>query len=195
MTNMQKLIILDNGHGKETPGKRSPVWSDGTQLFEYEFNRDVVQRIAAKLKTAGIPYHILVPELTDISLEERCKRANAITKEYKAKGIEAILISIHANAGGGKGWECYTSPGKTKSDTYAEILYKHFCDIFGKQAMRVPPLKEERFFILINTSCPAILTENFFMDTLSDCQYLMSDKGRETIAYAHVQAIKEMLTV
>ena len=43
--------ILDNGHGGiidgeyQTPGKRSPKWEDGTQLFEGEFNRAVVKRI------------------------------------------------------------------------------------------------------------------------------------------------------
>ena len=46
---MKKTIILDNGHGIETPGKRSPIWKDGTQLFEWEFNRDVVRHIASKL--------------------------------------------------------------------------------------------------------------------------------------------------
>ena len=30
---MSKTIILDNGHGNNTPGKRSPKWEDGTQLF------------------------------------------------------------------------------------------------------------------------------------------------------------------
>ena len=40
------VVILDNGHGSETSGKRSPKWADGKQIFEYEFNRDVVKRIA-----------------------------------------------------------------------------------------------------------------------------------------------------
>ena len=31
-------ILIDNGHGRATAGKRSPVWPDGKQLFEYEFN-------------------------------------------------------------------------------------------------------------------------------------------------------------
>ena len=31
---MKPIVILDNGHGEETAGKRSPVWSDGKQLFE-----------------------------------------------------------------------------------------------------------------------------------------------------------------
>ena len=37
-------ILLDNGHGYDTPGKRSPIWPDGSQLFEWEFNRDIVSR-------------------------------------------------------------------------------------------------------------------------------------------------------
>ena len=28
-------VLLDNGHGENTPGKRSPKWSDGSQLFEW----------------------------------------------------------------------------------------------------------------------------------------------------------------
>ena len=38
---MKPIVILDNGHGEETAGKRSPVWGDGSQLFEWEFNRDI----------------------------------------------------------------------------------------------------------------------------------------------------------
>ena len=101
-----KIVILDNGHGKETPGKRSPVWSDGSQLFEWEFNRDVVRRIAAKLKAENIPFSILVPETNDVTLGERCRRANAI---YAKNNKEAFLVSVHANAGGGTGWEVYTA--------------------------------------------------------------------------------------
>ena len=47
-------ILLDNGHGYDTPGKRSPIWPDGSQLFEWEFNRDIVSRIEILLKKAGI---------------------------------------------------------------------------------------------------------------------------------------------
>ena len=37
-------ILLDNGHGNDTPGKRSPIWPDGSQLLEWQFNRDIVTR-------------------------------------------------------------------------------------------------------------------------------------------------------
>lgn len=184
------LIILDNGHGKETPGKRSPKWEDGSQLFEYEFNRDIVRRIAEKLKQHNIPYYILVPELEDISLSERCKRANNIYKDNK----DCMLLSIHANAGGGTGWEAYTSIGNTKSDTYATILYQKAKKYFPNWKIREDktdgdPDKEDNFYILKNTSCPAVLTENFFMDTKKDCAYILSEEGRENIANMHVNAI------
>ena len=43
------IIILDNGHGQETPGKRSPKWSDGTQLLEWEWTRRLVKAIYNQL--------------------------------------------------------------------------------------------------------------------------------------------------
>ena len=81
---MKKTIILDNGHGIETPGKRSPIWKDGTQLFEWEFNRDVVRHIASKLTALGFDVRVIVPESSDISLSERVRRTNAICKERGA---------------------------------------------------------------------------------------------------------------
>ena len=106
---MKPIVILDNGHGEETAGKRSPVWGDGSQLFEWEFNRDIVRRIAAMLKADGVKFEILVPEETDVSLPERCRRANVIHADC---GNNAVLFSVHGNAGGGTGWECYTSVGQ-----------------------------------------------------------------------------------
>ena len=85
--NKDCVIILDNGHGQETAGKRSPKFPDGSQFFEWEFNRDIVGRIAKQLKKEGIKYEILVPEIQDISLTERCKRANKIWTNNGKKGF------------------------------------------------------------------------------------------------------------
>lgn len=84
-------IILDNGHGLNTPGKRSP---DGT-LIEAIYTRQLVKDLALELEKHGHTVHILVPEQEDIPLNVRVKRINAICR---AKGIEnTILISIHLN--------------------------------------------------------------------------------------------------
>lgn len=184
------LFILDNGHGNNTPGKRSPIWKDGTQLFEWEFNRKVVKEIKYRLDLLGIPSIILVPEDEDISLGERVRRANKIYSEHP----NSLLVSIHGNAGGGTGWEAWTSVGKTKSDYYVKFFYDS-----ARQYLRGWRIREDltdkdcdwesQFYILAKTKCPAILTENLFMDTEKDCRFMMSSEGIDTIAALHVDAI------
>lgn len=201
--NKEITIILDNGHGKDTLGKRSPKFPDGSQLFEWEFNRDIVSRIAKQLKREGIKYEILVPEIQDISLNERCKRANKI---WTNSGKKAFLVSIHANAAGNagkwmnaQGWCVFTSVGKTKSDDIATYVWNEMKKEFPDRKMRLDTSDgdvdwEANFAMLYNTKCPAILTENFFMDNKEDCELIMSNAGRQKIADAHVRAIKKILT-
>lgn len=56
------IVLLDNGHGGivngeyQTTGKRSPIWDDGSQLFEGEFNRAIVNRIIERLTSLNINY-------------------------------------------------------------------------------------------------------------------------------------------
>lgn len=69
-----------------------PHLGDGSQLLEWEFNRDIVRRIAAMLKAEGIKFEILVPEDNDVSLPERCRRANVIHADC---GNNAVLFSVH----------------------------------------------------------------------------------------------------
>ncbi len=194
----QKLIpILDNGHGDNTPGKRSPQFGGNLPiLYEWEFNRDIVKRIAAMCTNAGIKYRVLVPEDNDVSLQARCERANRI---YSETGGKCFLLSIHANAGGGTGWECYTTKGKTKADGIAEILAFQWSWEFGNEwPLRADYSdgdadKESQFYILRYTKCPAVLSENLFMDNYKDYQFLMTDAGRERIAKVHFEAIKTLI--
>lgn len=193
----QKVIILDGGHGVDCAGKRSPIWGDGSQLLEWEFNRDIVRRIAAMLKAEGIKFEILVPEDNDVSLPERCRRANVIHADC---GNNAVLFSVHGNAGGGTGWECYTSVGQTKADAIATVLCKEAEKEFAPDGWKMrfdyvdgDPDKESQFYILKHTVCPAVLSENFFFDNEKDCRFMMSDDGKERIAKVHFEAIKKIV--
>ena len=58
-------ILIDNGHGHNTPGKRSP---DG-QFLEAIYNREIAKRIVAELQNKGYDAELLVPESEDISLQ------------------------------------------------------------------------------------------------------------------------------
>lgn len=180
------MVILDNGHGRETPGKRSPIWSDGSQLFEWEFNRDVVRRISEQLNNIGIDNTIIVPEDKDVSLSERVKRTNAICSKYGAKNC--LFISVHSNAGGGTGWEAYTTKGATNSDKFCEILYDEADMMWGGE-WKIRRNKEENYTVIYGAKCPAVLIEFFFMDNERDCKYIMSDSGRDACAEVVVNAV------
>ena len=184
--NKNIMILLDNGHGKETPGKRSPVWKDGTQLFEWEYNRKVVDGIIKKLDEIGIKSVKLVPEDKDISLSERAARANKICQNNTC-----ILISVHCNAGGGTGWEVFSTTKKNNSDKLANTFIEVYKESFPDKKCRGH--KESDFTVIYKSNCPSVLIENFFMDTESDCKFLMSDEGFNRIVDLHVNAIMKYI--
>ena len=62
------VILIDNGHGIDTPGKRSP---DGT-LREWRFNRDIAEDVVLTLQSLGYDARLIVTESKDISLG-RCE--------------------------------------------------------------------------------------------------------------------------
>lgn len=188
------MILLDPGHGSNTKGKRSPVWPDGSQLFEWEFNRDVCRRIQSRLARMNIDSQIIVKEAIDVPLKIRADRANAVY----LKDPSSFLISVHANAGGGQGWEIWTSPDETESDKIATIIYTTAQAMLPQFRMRHDysdgdPDKESRFYMLTKTKCPAVLSENLFYDNEIECRFLMSDYGREIIGKIHSIAIQSYL--
>ncbi len=190
-------VIIDNGHGVKTQGKCSPLWPDGSILYEYEFNRDIAKRLANTLDYFGIDNVIIVPEIEDISLAERVKRIN----EYHEEHPDSFLVSIHANAASvrsANGWEIFTSKGETKSDALAEQFVKSAKNNLRGFKIRKDLLdgdsdKEANFYILKNTRCPAVLTENLFMTNQRDCEFLMSEKGRRAITKLHFDAIMRII--
>ena len=91
-------VLIDNGHGENTPGKRSP---DG-RLREWSYTREIADLVVAGLRKLGIDAERIVKEDSDVPLSERCRRANNI---YRDTGKKAILVSIHCNAAGsGASW-------------------------------------------------------------------------------------------
>lgn len=203
-------VLLDNGHAKSTAGKRSPLLDNGERFYEYEFNRDVVARIAKGLDKLGIKYHVLVPELEkDISLTTRANRANSYCNKYGAKNC--FFISVHSNAYGngdkwgspGK-WSVWTTEGKTKSDDYAEVLYRVAEEKLAKYGFgcrdgkvqgngNPGPDYEENFTVIYKTWCPAVLTENLFYTNKKECEFLMTEVGRQVIADIHVEGIRRII--
>ena len=193
-------ILIDNGHGHNTPGKRSP---DG-KFREYAYNREIANRIVADLIDRGYDAELLVPEEEDISLNERVRRTNEHCQILGKSNV--ILVSVHVNAAGNgsnwtnaTGWSVYTCKGQTASDKLAECLCEAAIKNFPGKRIRTDYSDgdsdwEENFYILRHSLCPAVLTENFFMDSHSDLEYLQSKAGKQAVVDTHVEGIVEYVS-
>jgi len=199
-------VFLDAGHCDVTPGKKSP---DGT-LKEYLYNREIVKGIEEELDKLGISHWNTHPEVgyapgaknDSKDLVIRTNRVNIKHRDLKLDGIVSFLISVHVNAAGNgdwynaTGWSAWTTKGRTVSDKLSECLYDAAEEILPKYNMKVRTDKtdgdrdyESNFWILKQSNCACVLTENFFMDNKKDVQFLLSDEGKKAIIDLHVKGI------
>ena len=194
--NKSIIVLLDNGHGINTPGKCSP---DKT-LLEYKWAREIVDKLMVEFAKHGIKTIKLVPEDKDISLRERVRRAN---QHYKDNNKQAILISVDCNAAGadGKwhtanGWSVFVAQNaSSNSKRLARNLYEE-AEKRGLKGNRSAP--KEKYWVQSlamcrDTNCPAVLTENMFQDNKEDVALLLSEEGKKKIIDAHVQGVLNYL--
>lgn len=179
-------VVLVAGHsglidGKySTPGKRSPVWSDGTQLFEGEFNRQIKYRLMELLHANGYKYVDLIEGQYEYSnkFKDRMYRIEKARNYYK-NNKNCYLLEIHANAGGGTGMEFYIA---SNASSKSKALSQAFKDNYD---FNIPfrGIKVKDFLTIKGYPMPCGLFEAPFMDTESDCKnYLLSPQGRDRIA-------------
>lgn len=189
-------VLIDNGHGENTSGKRSP---DG-RLREWAYSREIANMVVSGLQKRGIDAERIVKEDTDVPLSERCRRANAI---YKETGKKAILISIHCNAAGSganwmnaRGWSVFVSNNASAS---SKKLATSLCEVAESMNLQVrrpapkQPYWEQNLAICRDTNCPVVLVENFFQDNEGDVDFLLSREGKDAVARIHIEGIDKYL--
>lgn len=185
-------ILIDNGHGENTPGKRSP---DG-RLQEWAYTREIADMVVFGLRKHGIDAERIVKENIDVPLWERCKRANNIYRETRKN---AILVSIHCNAAGNgtswmnaRGWGVYVSDNASFNSKMLASSLAQVAISKGVTVRKQAPGQDywvQNLAICRDTNCPAVLTENFFQDNKEDVEYLLSSEGKRTVANIHVEGI------
>ena len=195
------VVLIDNGHGANTAGKRSPKLADGRQLLEYQFAREVASRVQRELEQLGVKAVLVTPETTDVTLKERCNRINKYCKQYGA--AKCLSVSIHCNAAGSdgkwhdaRGWSVFVSNNASES---SKVLAAKLAGVAGDYSLKVrKPLPKQLYWVqnlamCRDTKCPAVLTENMFMDNVEDCKWLLSEEGKRITAAVHVKGILEYI--
>lgn len=186
------IWLLDNGHGGVKEGKyltksrhkKSPQLLDGTTLYEGDWNRKVVKSIIKQSKSLKLQTVNLVPELEDIDVDERAKRAN----EYK----NAFVLSIHMN-----GTDEFFQTEKRGITTF---YYRHnkgrkYAWIFQDYISNVIPNRgifEKPFRLPLKSANPCLLLECGFMNNLQDVEYL---KAKDSINLLALNITLAMLQV
>jgi N-acetylmuramoyl-L-alanine amidase len=168
-------VLIDAGHG----GKDSGAVSGEGKVFEKDVALTVAKRVHELLAPHGESY---LSRESDrfLSLTERANLAN---------NLEADLLSIHCNAGGGRGFEVFTSPGETLSDPWATCVLEELHADFPDRPLRTDvsdgdPDKEAHFTVLTKTRKSAILVELGFIDTEEGQCFLSDPANQERLAQA-----------
>ena len=182
-----KLIAIDDGHGRETAGKRTPIFADGAVMLENEFNEAVAEYLEQELKAYGFNALRVSPETTDTPLETRVKRANSANAD--------CYISIHANAFGtdwneASGIETWVFSGaKNGGDTYrlAEALQSRLIQNTARKNRGVKT--SGALYVLNATKMPAALLECGFMTNREEAFLLRQDSYRRSCAKAICQGL------
>lgn len=190
-----KKVVLDPGHGNQS-NNQSP---DGT-YSEPEFALDMAERMRAILTRHGVAVTFTrsgadnpTGKADTNDLQYRCDVANAI------KDLD-LFVSLHTNAAGSgwgsaRGWEIYaSSPGDTAGrNIAAKAIAKRVRE--AGVTVHGEAVKHERFYVLKNTTAPAVLIEHGFHTSKEDVALLKSADYRKKLAVAQCKGILDYLGI
>ncbi len=170
------LIAIDDGHGAETPGKRSPAFPDGSVLKENQFNSRTAELLAEALTRCGFATLMVAPEESDTPLKTRVMRAN----EARADAY----ISIHANAYG-SGWNVETwiyekIMGQSNTYLFAQSVHEAFAAASGRKDRGLK--RSADLYVLKATDMHAVIVECGFMTNREEAELLKSEDYRRKCA-------------
>ncbi len=174
------LIAIDDGHGAETPGKRSPAFPDGSVLKENQFNSRTAELLAEALTRCGFATLMVAPEESDTPLKTRVMRAN----EARADAY----ISIHANAYG-SGWNAANGVetwiyekimGQSNTYLFAQSVHEAFAAASGRKDRGLK--RSADLYVLKATDMHAVIVECGFMTNREEAELLKSEDYRRKCA-------------
>jgi N-acetylmuramoyl-L-alanine amidase len=175
-------ICLDAGHGLYTQGKQSP-----NGVKEAEQNYPIMLKVAEYLRLNGIDAVCTNTDIkNDMSLQDRVKKANASKAD--------IFISIHKNAITGvwqttaKGIESFVYKKGSDAERLANKIHKN---LIADTKMQDRKVKEANFYVLKNTSMPAVLLELGFMDFKQEADQMKNAEWQDKYSRAITKGICE----
>ncbi len=166
-------IAINAGHTISGKGSGAAGY-----LNESTETRKVVKALIPILKARGV-------EVIDATVDRAASQAEylkkAVTIANKAKAD--LFISIHFNAGGGNGCECFTWRGEKVKQASG------ICKALKAAGFRDRGVKDgSAFYVIKKTTMPAVLVETCFVDSRGDYE-LYRKLGAARVAAAIADGI------
>lgn len=182
-----KLLILDDGHGVDTHGKRTP-----TGIKENQFNSAVVEIAKSLAEAQGLKVYLTAPDNDDPSLKTRTDRANRACSEF-GKNCESVLVSVHYNAhlttfegSDAQGIETFYNKNSPEGMLLAHSVHSEL--ITGtRQVDR--GIKTNDLHITREAKMPAVLIEAGFMDDPREADLMLNKDFQTEVATEIVRGV------
>lgn len=149
-------IILNAGHTKSGAGSGAVGY-----LHESDETRRVVNLIRYYLRGKG--HEVIVANVD--KAESQAAYLYGVARKANAHIDADLFVSVHFNAGGGQGCECYTWKGKKTAAAVG------VCEELNKFGFRNRGVKDgSSLYVISKTKMPALLVEVCFVDNKKDCR-------------------------
>lgn len=191
----KQVWVIDAGHGGRDVG------CEGTKAKEKDINLKIALRVAELVRANLSDVKVVMTRETDkyLTLDQRCVVANNAGAD--------LFLSVHVNSApevsNVRGTETYYGPlGGTsskeletarkrniqKSELLAWEMQKYY-GLAGRPISR--GVKRERYYVVLHTKMPSILTEIGFISTPSEQEYMTSKAGQEEIAQCIYRGLRD----
>lgn len=176
-----RIVVIDPGHGGGDPGA---VGIGG--IRESDIVLDISRQVVSLLKQQGVEAVMTRTRDEEIELQPRVQFAERTNAD--------VFVSIHANAFDARRTDVNGIETFFYSGGGGQPLARAVQDsLLQELGARDRGVKSANFYVIRNTSMPAILVETGFVTGAEDAARLASPAGRSRIARAIARGILQYL--
>lgn len=175
----KKIVVIDAGHGGWDPGKVSE-----NSIYEKDINLKVALKLQQYLQQGDC--YVLLTRATDEALGRK-KREDMNNRKDIADNMGAdIIISVHQNSFTSskvKGSQVFYYKSSEKSKVLAEKIQESMKNFLSQDGSRLAKANDN-YYILKQTTIPAVIVECGFLSNPSERALLTQDDYVEKIAWS-----------
>lgn len=177
-------VFIGVGHGGSDPG------AVANNTKEKDLNLSIALACRDELVRHGVSVKMSRTKDENDPLSEEIRECNVFAPD--------LAVDIHNNAGGGDGAEVFYHYGGGKSKTLAEDILAEIVKV-GQNSRgaktRVNANGKDYYGFIRETSCPAVIVECAFVDSVHDLKILATESDKKLMGVAIAKGILNALGI